>query len=122
MTRIINMLIYPTTCMIIISLHIVFVAAAAAHPLSARFYDDSCPSVFRIVRRSVRSAIRNDPTVAAPLLRLHFHDCFVHVSRGFSTENICHLGFRVQGLGFRVQGSYRIEKKREGEISPKECV
>ncbi|XP_020524801.1 peroxidase 20 isoform X1 [Amborella trichopoda] len=41
------------------------------------YYRDSCPLVEDIVRRHVLMAIRKDPRMAASLLRLHFHDCFV---------------------------------------------
>ncbi|XP_022133422.1 peroxidase 10 isoform X2 [Momordica charantia] len=43
-----------------------------------RFYDDSCPNLTRIVRYGVWMALSNDTRMAASLLRLHFHDCFVN--------------------------------------------
>ncbi|THU64304.1 hypothetical protein C4D60_Mb01t25040 [Musa balbisiana] len=46
--------------------------------LSTNFYANSCPAVFRVVRRQLLSALRNDTRMAASLLRLHFHDCFVN--------------------------------------------
>ncbi|KAJ8453156.1 hypothetical protein Cgig2_008040 [Carnegiea gigantea] len=46
--------------------------------LDYRFYDETCPSLTRIVRSGVRSAISNDTRMAASLLRLHFHDCIVN--------------------------------------------
>jgi peroxidase len=48
--------------------------------LEVGFYKKSCPYAERIVRKTVLSYYKNDPTVTAPLLRLHFHDCFVEVS------------------------------------------
>ena len=41
------------------------------------FYAQSCPGVERLVGAFVRQHVRRVPTVAAALLRLHFHDCFV---------------------------------------------
>ncbi|RCV05374.1 hypothetical protein SETIT_1G079000v2 [Setaria italica] len=41
------------------------------------FYDKSCPGVERLVGAFVRQHVDRVPTVAAALLRLHFHDCFV---------------------------------------------
>ncbi|PAN04144.1 hypothetical protein PAHAL_1G045300 [Panicum hallii] len=41
------------------------------------FYAQSCPGVERLVGEFVRQHVRRVPTVAAALLRLHFHDCFV---------------------------------------------
>ncbi|KAB2051685.1 hypothetical protein ES319_A12G071400v1 [Gossypium barbadense] len=46
--------------------------------LDYRFYDSTCPSLTMIVRYGVWSAIANDTRMAASLVRLHFHDCFVN--------------------------------------------
>lgn len=45
--------------------------------LSPSFYDKSCPKVFDIVSDTIVDALRSDPRIAASILRLHFHDCFV---------------------------------------------
>ncbi|KAL9143076.1 hypothetical protein ABFS82_14G212200 [Erythranthe guttata] len=46
--------------------------------LSADFYARSCPNLLNIVRKEVKNAIKNEMRMAASLLRLHFHDCFVN--------------------------------------------
>ena len=43
------------------------------------YYKDKCPLAEDIVRRNVEIAVRKDPRMAASILRLHFHDCFVMV-------------------------------------------
>ncbi|XP_010518874.1 PREDICTED: peroxidase 20 isoform X2 [Tarenaya hassleriana] len=41
------------------------------------YYKETCPLAEEIVRHNVQVAILRDPRMAASLLRLHFHDCFV---------------------------------------------
>lgn len=48
--------------------------------LSPNFYDSSCPSLGSIVRATMREAVNRELRIAASILRLFFHDCFVLVS------------------------------------------
>ncbi|KAF8646824.1 hypothetical protein HU200_065624 [Digitaria exilis] len=48
-----------------------------ARGLSFDFYRRSCPKAEAIVRDFLKGAINQDVGLAAGLLRLHFHDCFV---------------------------------------------
>ena len=55
-----------------------------AHPqpngyLYPQFYDYSCPRAQEIVKSIVAKAFAREARMAASLLRLHFHDCFVKV-------------------------------------------
>lgn len=47
--------------------------------LYPQFYDHSCPKALEIVKSVVASAVAKETRMAASLLRLHFHDCFVKV-------------------------------------------
>lgn len=47
--------------------------------LSSTFYDKTCPDALSTIRTSIRSAIAKERRMAASLIRLHFHDCFVQV-------------------------------------------
>ncbi|CAL4974404.1 unnamed protein product [Urochloa decumbens] len=42
------------------------------------FYDETCPDAEELVSSSVRGLYHADPNVAAALVRLFFHDCFIH--------------------------------------------
>jgi peroxidase len=57
------------------------VALRCGDALSLDLYDESCPEAEAAVTAAVRQAMANDRTVAAGLLRMHFHDCFVRVRR-----------------------------------------
>jgi hypothetical protein len=64
----------------------VLVVAAVAAVGGARaqlqdgFYAHSCPRAEQIVKGFVEEHVPHVPSVAATLLRTHFHDCFVRVS------------------------------------------
>lgn len=45
--------------------------------LYPQFYDHSCPKAKEIVKSIVAKAVAKETRMAASLLRLHFHDCFV---------------------------------------------
>nr|XP_043625855.1 lignin-forming anionic peroxidase-like [Erigeron canadensis] len=45
--------------------------------LSSTYYDSTCPNALRTIRTTIRTAISRERRMAASLLRLHFHDCFV---------------------------------------------
>jgi peroxidase len=49
--------------------------------LSVMFYDSTCPNVSAVVRGVIEQAAQNDVRIGAKLIRLHFHDCFVDVSK-----------------------------------------
>ncbi|KAG6400790.1 hypothetical protein SASPL_137633 [Salvia splendens] len=45
--------------------------------LSSTFYDSTCPKALSTIRTSIRQAVSRERRMAASLVRLHFHDCFV---------------------------------------------
>nr|ACG28328.1 peroxidase 1 precursor [Zea mays]ACN30929.1 unknown [Zea mays] len=52
-------------------------SAADAAGLDMNFYGSTCPRVEAIVKEEMVAILKAAPTLAGPLLRLHFHDCFV---------------------------------------------
>ncbi|KAJ0883667.1 putative peroxidase [Helianthus annuus] len=48
-----------------------------ADGLKLGFYENTCPKVEAIVQKIIAEKISLAPSLAAPLLRMHFHDCFV---------------------------------------------
>jgi len=60
--------------MVIVVLSVISCAEAQ---LKLGFYDKSCPKAEKIISDFVTEHIPNAPPLAAPLLRMQFHDCFV---------------------------------------------
>lgn len=48
--------------------------------LSFDFYKTTCPSLESVVRNYLKQEFKKNIGLAAALLRVHFHDCFVQVS------------------------------------------
>ncbi|CAI0448540.1 unnamed protein product [Linum tenue] len=62
---------------------VVWVAAVASGGARGQgtrvgFYSRTCPRAEAIVRSVVQSHFSSDPSIAPGILRMHFHDCFVH--------------------------------------------
>jgi len=51
--------------------------------LSSTFYDGTCPNALSTIRTAIRTAVSKERRMAASLIRLHFHDCFVQVISRF---------------------------------------
>ncbi|XP_057491004.1 peroxidase 47 [Actinidia eriantha] len=49
----------------------------AVDGLRMDYYMMSCPFAEIIVKNTVNTALQSDPTLAAGLVRMHFHDCFI---------------------------------------------
>ncbi|OIV98958.1 hypothetical protein TanjilG_07393 [Lupinus angustifolius] len=48
-----------------------------AYGLNMNYYLMSCPLMELVVKDILNKALQDDPTLAAGLVRMHFHDCFI---------------------------------------------
>ncbi|CAN1262906.1 Peroxidase 4 [Linum perenne] len=73
-------------CLVAVALALVavFDAGKSWAQLSTNFYADSCPNLLETVKCGVESAVSKETRMAASLVRLHFHDCFVNVTISLS--------------------------------------
>nr|XP_043625072.1 basic peroxidase-like [Erigeron canadensis] len=53
-----------------------YIMPCEAH-LSTTFYDDTCPNALETIRSSVSATVSSNRRMAALIIRLLFHDCFV---------------------------------------------
>ncbi|KAG6571685.1 Peroxidase N1, partial [Cucurbita argyrosperma subsp. sororia] len=87
------------------------------------FYSTTCPQVEAIVRATVKSHFRLDPTVAPGLLRMHFHDCFVRgcdasvLLVGPRTERAAPPNLSLNGFEVINDAKSRLERACPGIVS-----
>lgn len=75
------------TCLSIVLGVVLLCTQSVDSQLQVGFYMNSCKLVEFIVKDEVRKAFIKDKGVAAGLVRLHFHDCFVRVSKSSCVNN-----------------------------------
>lgn len=103
-------------------------ALQASKDLRVNFYQESCPQAEDIVAKVVISSFRNDPAIAAGLIRLAFHDCFVNgcdasillekTPTGEKTERDSPInGQNMRGLSVIDQAKKMIEEECPGIVS-----
>ncbi|CAO2836118.1 unnamed protein product [Amaranthus hypochondriacus] len=107
--------------------------APAPGPLGSRrsgsglvigFYNDKCNSdIEEIIETLTLEEFDNDPTILPALLRLQFHDCFVHgcdasiLINGTSTEKTAGSNLSVRGYEFIERLKTAVEAECPGIVS-----
>nr|CAD1821171.1 unnamed protein product [Ananas comosus var. bracteatus] len=66
-----------TTCFAATVLLLLLSTFSCEAQLTPNYYDYACPQALSTIRAAVRAAIAKERRMAASLIRLHFHDCFV---------------------------------------------
>ncbi|GLT64572.1 hypothetical protein SLA2020_370570 [Shorea laevis] len=54
-----------------------FLSTTCKAHLFPEFYDNTCPNALSTIRTAIITAVSRERRMAASLVRLHFHDCFV---------------------------------------------
>lgn len=91
--------------------------------LQVGFYDSSCSSAESVVKSAVQSAVSSDSTIAASLIRLHFHDCFVQgcdasiLLTGTGTEQTALPNLSVRGYSVISDAKSQLEAVCPGVVS-----
>ncbi|KAL4614751.1 hypothetical protein ACB092_07G075800 [Castanea dentata] len=87
------------------------------------FYSKTCPRAESIVRSTVQTHFRSNPTVAPALLRMHFHDCFVQgcdasvLIDGPNTEKTAPPNLGLRGYEVIDDAKTQLEAECPGVVS-----
>ncbi|CAN1155745.1 Peroxidase 4 [Linum perenne] len=114
-------------CLVAVALALVAVLDAGKSwaQLSTNFYADSCPNLLETVKCGVESAVSKETRMAASLVRLHFHDCFVNGCDGSilleDTDSFTNVG-SVRGYNVIEDIKSEVEKVCPGVVSCADIV
>lgn len=87
------------------------------------FYSTTCPRVESIVRSTVQTHFGSNPAIAPGLLRMHFHDCFVHgcdasiLIEGTNTERTAPPNSLLRGFEVIDDAKAKLEAACPGVVS-----
>ncbi|XP_027339235.1 peroxidase 43 [Abrus precatorius] len=106
-----------------------FVMGSSKGQLQVGFYSNTCPQVESIVHAVVRDAVLSDHNMAAVLLRLHFHDCFVEgcdgsilIDNGPQSEKHAFGHQGVRGFDVIERAKAKLEASCPGVVSCADIV
>ncbi|KAI4296345.1 hypothetical protein L6164_036311 [Bauhinia variegata] len=93
------------------------------HGMCVEFYSTSCPQAESIVRSIVYSHLRKNISLAAGILRMHFHDCFVRgcdasvLIDGPNTERRARPNLNLKGYEVIDEAKAQLEAACPGVVS-----
>lgn len=94
---------------------VTYLSSVCDGQLRTGFYSDTCPDAESIVRSNVRDAILSNTNMAAILLRLHFHDCFVEGCDGSILIDDGPQSER-KAFGHQGVGGFEVVEKAKAEL------
>lgn len=68
------------SCSLVQSMLLLLILSAVNAKLQVGFYEKTCPNAEKIVKEVMGQVMSVAPSLSGPLLRMHFHDCFVRVN------------------------------------------
>ncbi|KAM1112696.1 hypothetical protein ACFX13_046375 [Malus domestica] len=110
---------------ILVSCLLVIIGFSEAQ-LQLGFYSKNCPKAEKIVKDYIEKHIHNAPSLAAALIRLHFHDCFVrgcdasvllNSTSSNQAEKDAPPNLTVRGFDFIDRIKSRLEAQCPGVVS-----
>ncbi|KAK4490500.1 hypothetical protein RD792_001180 [Penstemon davidsonii] len=105
---------------------VILLMNGVADGLSMNYYLMTCPFAEIIIKNTVNKALQSDPTLAAGLLRMHFHDCFIEgcdgsvlidSTKGNTAEKDSPANLSLRGYEIIDAAKEQLEKQCPGVVS-----